>query len=64
MSAKAKGRRSTKNKQYYAAMPAKVAERKHKRTMKRLARKTYWIKQRVKRNGEPVKGIICSQTDS
>jgi hypothetical protein len=53
---KAKGRRSIKNRTYYAAMPAKVAAKKVKKATKAKAKKDADIKKDLKKNGKPVKG--------
>ena len=53
---KAKGRRSIKNRAYYAAMPAKVAAKKVKKATKAKAKKADDIKKDLKKNGKPVKG--------
>lgn len=53
---KAKGRRSIKNRTYYASMPAKVAARKAKKATKAKAKKADDIKKDLKKNGKPVKG--------
>lgn len=53
---KSKGRRSIKNRTYYAAMPAKVAAKKTKRATKAKAKKDADIKKDLKKNGKPVKG--------
>ncbi len=53
---KAKGRRSIKNRTYYAAMPAKVKAKKEKKATKAKAKKAADIKKDLKKNGKPVKG--------
>ena len=53
---KAKGRRSIKNRTYYASMPAKVTARKAKKATKAKAKKDADIKKDLKKNGKPVKG--------
>lgn len=53
---KAKGRRSIKNRTYYAAMHAKVKAKKEKKATKAKVKKAADIEKDLKKNGKPVKG--------